>query len=175
MQMPHRRTTALASLALVLAPVLSSCGFGLATDRDYTPGAGANDRSNTVAVLAGVVVSDTDGNGVVVASFSNKSTEDEVALTGVTGEGVTTGEVAEIDLAPQAFVNLAEAEDPIAVTGDFVAGNFVPVTFQFSNGEQAEMKLPVVRNCGYYAEVAGLPAGEDRCPSGNDVEHESGH
>src|SRR5690606_23196362 len=35
MQMPHRRKTALAALALVLAPVMSSCGFDNATDRDY--------------------------------------------------------------------------------------------------------------------------------------------
>lgn len=175
MQKPRRRTTALASLALVLAPVLSSCGFDYATDRDYTPGVGANDRSNTVAVLAGVVVSDSDGNGVVVASLANKSVEETVTLTGVSGQGLTVGDVAEVELAPQGFENLATAESPIAVTGDFVAGNFVPVTFAFDNGEQAEMKLPVVRNCGPYAEVAGLEAGPERCASGNDLESESGH
>lgn len=175
MQKPCRRTTALASVALVLAPVLSSCGFDYATDRDYTPAAGANDRSGTVAVLGGVVVSDSDGNGVVVTSFANKSVDETVTLTGVSGQDLTVGEVAEIELAPQGFENLATADSPITVTGEFVAGNFVPVTFAFDNGEQAEMELPVVRNCGYYAEVAGVPAGPEQCPSGNDLESESGH
>ncbi|MBE7324703.1 hypothetical protein IEQ44_08560 [Nocardioides sp. Y6] len=175
MQKPCRRTTALASLALVLAPVLSSCGFDYATDRDYTPGVGANDRSNTVAVLAGVVVSDGEGGGVVVASLSNKSVDETVTLTGLSGQGLTVGEVAEVELAPQGFENLATSDSPISVSGDFEAGNFVPVTFMFDNGEQAEMKLPVVRNCGPYAEVAGVPAGSERCESGNDLEQESGH
>lgn len=173
--MPSRRTTAIASLAFVLAPVLSSCGFDYATDRDYTPGVGANDRSGTVAVLAGVVVSDSDGNGVVVASLANKSVDETVTLSSVSGEGLTLGDVAEVELGPQGFENLAETESPITVSGDFVAGNFVPVTFAFDNGDQAEMSLPVVRNCGDYANVAGLPAGADRCESGNDLEHESGH
>lgn len=173
--MPHRRTTAIASLALVLAPALSSCGFDYATDRDYTPGVGANDRSGTVAVLAGVVVSDTDGEGVVVASLANKSTDETVTLTGVSGEGLSVGDVAEVELAPQGFENLADADSPITVEGDFESGNFVPVTFVFDNGDQAEMKLPVVRNCGVYADVAGLPAGDDRCESGNDLEDEGGH
>lgn len=48
MQMSRRRKTALASLAIVLAPVLSSCGFNYATDREYTPGVGSYDISGEV-------------------------------------------------------------------------------------------------------------------------------
>ena len=173
MQMP-RRTTALASFALVLAPVLSSCGFDNATDRDYTPGVGANDRSGQAAVAAGVVVSGEDGEGVLIASFSNKSTTEAISLTDVTAEDITVEGVPELEIPQGGFHNLAEDKDPITLSGDFVAGNFVPVTLAFSNGEQVTIKMPVVRNCGDYADVPGLRGGEETCPSGNDLIHEGG-
>lgn len=172
--MPHRRTTALASFALVLAPVLSSCGFDYATDRDYTPGVGANDRSNTVAVLGGVIVSDGEGENVIVAGLANKSTDETVTLTGVSGEGLLVGDVAEVELGPNGFENMAESDSPITIQGEFAPGNFVPVTFAFDNGERTEVELPVVYNCGPYAEVAGLSKGADRCPTGNENELEAG-
>lgn len=179
MQMPHRRKTALAAFALVLAPVLSSCGFNNATDRDYTPGVGANNRDGVVDVLAGVIVADEadNGSGVFVASFSNNSVDDAIsveAMTSATG-AVFTGLDEPIALEPEGFHNLATTESPISVTGDFNAGNFVPVTVSFSNGEDSSLKVPVVRNCGDYASVAGLPEGPKLCPSGNDLEKDSGH
>ncbi|GGD05883.1 hypothetical protein [Nocardioides daphniae] len=174
MQKPSRRTTALASIALVLAPVLSSCGFDYATDRDYTPGVGANSREATVDVLAGVVVTDGESKAVMVASFANNSTEETVSVTGVTAEGAQVADVAEIELAPQGFHSLATSDSPIVVTGDVEAGTFLPVTIAFSNGESTDMKLPVVNNCGPYAEVAGLDRGLERCESGND-HSEGGH
>ena len=169
MQTSHRRKTALAGLAIVLAPVLSSCGFDYATDRDYTPGVGANDRSGTVDILSAAVVSDADGNGVLVASLSNNDKDEAISLDSVSSEdGATFTGLTPVDVKPQGFVNLAGGSTPIKVTGDFAAGNFLSVTASFSNGEHVTLKAPVVRNCGYYAETPGLPAGPEHCPSGND-------
>lgn len=178
MQTPHRRKIALAAFALVLAPVLSSCGFSNATDRDYTPGVGADNRSGVVDVLAGVIVSGEEdtGSGIFVSSFSNNSLEDTITVDAVTSEaGHTFTGLKPIELAPEGFHNLATTDSPVSVTGDFKAGNFVPVTVAFSNGEAIDLKVPVVRNCGDYASVAGLPDGPTRCPSGNDMEKDSGH
>lgn len=176
--MPSRRTTALSFAALVLAPVLSSCGFDYATDRDYTPGVGADNREGTVDVLGSVVVSDRDGRGVLVASFSNGSSDENIQVTGVTGgEGLKVAEFDEIDLAPQGFESLADGDTPIKVSGDLEKGSFVELTVEFSNGESSRLSLPVVGNCGYYAEVTGLPAGDETCETGHDAgDHgEGGH
>ena len=170
-----RRTTALAAFALVLAPVLSSCGFEEATDFENNIIVGANDRSGEVDVLAAVVVSAEDGEGVFVATLTNTSTTEPITLIGITGEGLTITEPSMLEVRKGGFVNLAEGDTPIEVSGDFEAGNYVPVTLEFSNGEQAVMQVPVRRNCGDYADVSGLPDGEDVCPSGNDLMHEGDH
>ena len=174
MQMP-RRTTALAAFALVLAPVLSSCGFDYATDRDYAVTLGANDRSGEVDVLSGVIVSAEDGNGVLAVSLANGSSEEPISLTEVSGEGVTVTGFSEVEVPESGFVNLADGDSPIKVSGDFEAGNFVPLTLAFSNGEQISIKMQVRRNCGDYADVVGLPDGDETCPSGNDLLDDGGH
>jgi hypothetical protein len=172
MQMPHRRVTALASLALVLAPVLSSCGFDYATDRVNTITVGANDEDGQVRVLNALVVSPEPGEGVLIASLANNSTQDDSTLEEVLAEdGLTVEGLEPVELAPKGFANLAKSESPIMISGDFEAGDFVTVTFAFSHGEQVEMDVPVRANCGDYAEVAGVPAGDTSCA----VESEESH
>ena len=56
---PRLLATAVAVLALAVP--LSSCGFDYATDRDYTPAGGANNREGDVDVLSAVVVSAAAG------------------------------------------------------------------------------------------------------------------
>ncbi|QCX26592.1 hypothetical protein [Nocardioides jishulii] len=176
MQKPSRRTTALASIALVLAPVLSSCGFDLATDRDYTPGVGANNREATIDVLGGVVVAAGPDRGVFVASFSNNSKDESLSVTGASAsDDLEVAEFKEIELQPLGFYNLADGATPIRVSGGLEAGDFVEVTVEFSNGESSALEVPVVDNCGPYARINGLPNGDERCKTGNDQEHEGGH
>ena len=172
MHKPLRRTTALASFALVLAPVLSSCGFDYATDREYTPGVGANDRSGDVDVLAGLVVAAESGEAVLVASLSNNSTTDESSLDGLrSADELTFTGGDDVTLPPTGFVNLTKSESPIMVEGDFEAGDFVEVTFDFSHGESITVEVPVVPNCGDYAEIPGVPAGEETCETASTEDH----
>ena len=173
MQMSRLRKAALPTLAIALASVLSSCGFSLATDIEYTPGVGSNELSGTVSVLSGVIVSAEDGNGVLIASLANRSTDEAITLTGVSSSDVTVGDVEEVELTKlggaRDFVNLADEDvAPIEVAGDFVASNYVEVTFNFSNGENVDIEVPVRRNCGDYAEIDGVEAGPELCASGND-------
>lgn len=175
MQMPLRRKTALASLAFVLAPVMSSCGFDYATDRDYTPGVGTNNRDGQVDVLGASLVTaeGEEGTAVLVAGLANNSLEESATLDDVSGEGLEVEGLEGIELDPQGFANLNdETHPPVVLTGDFEAGDFVSLGLQFSNGERVELDVPVVLNCGYYAETDGLPAGSEEC---HEETAESGH
>ena len=152
--MQLRRTLATTSLLIALTAPLSACGFNYATDRVYTPAAGSNDRDGVVDVLAAVVVSGQEGSGTFVATLSNGDTEDEIALTSVTGAGESAVEVAEFEpvaIGPGALVNLAQPPaPPIVLTGDFGAGNFLTLTLDFDNGESATLNVPVLDDSGDY-------------------------
>jgi hypothetical protein len=172
MHTPLRRTTALASLALVLAPVLSSCGFDYATDRENNIAATTSDREGQVDVLgAGIVVAET-GEAVFIASFSNNSDEDESSLESVSSpDGLTFSGFEEVTVEPHGFVNLAESETPVTVEGDLEPGSFVDVTLDFSHGESSTVGVPVHPNCGYYAEIPGVPAGDEVCEVASSEDH----
>lgn len=165
--MPLRRTLALATCVLaVCAPVLTSCGFDYATDRIYTPATGVNNREASVDVLGAVIVSAQEGSGTFVASFANNSTEESAtveSLEGVDQEPLTADGFSTVDVPAGGLVNLAD-EDGVPVNGEFAAGDFVPVTIEFGNGERVELDVPVVTNCGYYEGLDG-PSSPDQCES----------
>lgn len=163
--------------AFLLAAVTSSCGFNVATDRVYTPANGANDRVGLVDVLSAHVVSAEAGTGVFIASLSNNSTTEAISLDSIASpdqQALKAAEVTPVEIAPGSLVNLAISETPITVTGDFEAGRYVSVNLAFSNGETASMKVPVVVNCGYYADISGVAAGPELCPVAEPVGHEEG-
>ena len=148
------RPLATAAAVLALAVPLSSCGFDYATDRDYTPGSGANNRDGVVDVLSAVVVSGAEGSGTFVASLSNGDQKNEQTLTAVSGdegETITAAEFEPIPIEPGDIVNLAEPAAGIVLTGDFAAGDFVPLTIDFGDGERVSLNVPVVPDdTGYW-------------------------
>lgn len=196
--MPHRRKTALATFAIALAPVLSSCGFNYATDYENSITVGSNDRSASVDVLSAHIVSDQAGRGVFIASLANNDLDEAVTLTGISSEEADVAAFAPVEVAQDSLVNLVDEEfEPIQVTepgtefgtvkddakhdeddhaeteayDDSIrvqGGRHVRVTLQFSTKETVTVNVPVVRNCGYYAEIPGIAAGAETCPSGND-------
>lgn len=172
--MPQRRTLALATSALALcAPLITSCGFDYATDRLYTPAAGVNVRDASVDVLGAVVVSAEDGSGTFVASFANNSTDEPAtveALEGSDQSGLTIGDFSPIEVPAGGLVNLAD-EGGIEVGGEVTAGEFVPLVLQFGDGEQIEVDVPVVTNCGTYEGLDGPPSAEQCEPESAPAEH----
>lgn len=152
--MQLRRSFAMTALAVALTAGLSSCGFDYATDRVYTPGVGTNDREGVVDVLAAVVVSTEPGSGTFIASLSNNSLEEDIALVEVSGdfEPVTLEPVV---VPAGDLVNFADPAADIKLTGDFEAGNFIELTLGFDNGESVVMDVPVVENAGEYADLDG--------------------
>lgn len=148
------RSLATAAAVIALAAPLTSCGFDYATERTYTPAGGANNREGVVDVLSAVVVSGAEGSGTVVATLSNNDGEEEQSLTGISGGDGTTVETAGFEpvAVPAAgLVNLAEPPADIVLTGDFTAGNFVSLAFDFGNGERIPLNVPVVADdTGYW-------------------------
>jgi hypothetical protein len=173
--MHFRRKIALALTGAMLAvPALSSCGFNKATDRVYTPAAGVNDQDTNVDVLGAVIVSGQEGSGTFVASFANNVPDEEVTVESLAGAGGTTIQVESFEpiaVPAGGFVNLAD-EGGIPVTGSFSAGDFVPVTVSFSNGERATMKVPVVADEGDYEGLDGS-ASSSSSPSESPSDEES--
>ncbi|MBS2939478.1 hypothetical protein KDN32_17185 [Nocardioides sp. J2M5] len=152
MQLRHLATGA---AVLALTASLSSCGFDYATERDYTPGSGANNREGTVDVLSAVVVSAEEGSGTFIASLSNNDASDEQSFTGVSGGQDATVTAADFDpvaIAPGGLVNLADPAADVVLQGDFTAGDFVPLVIDFGNGDRVSMDVPVVPDdFGYWA------------------------
>ena len=157
--MQLRRSFALTTAAVALATTgLSSCGFNYATNREYTPGVGINDRDGVIDVLGAVIVSTEPGSGTLIASLSNNSLDEEASMTEATlteGEAPTPAEFEPILVKPGALVNLAEPAADITLTGDLAAGDFVEIAIGFDNGETVEIEVPVVENGGYYADLDG--------------------
>lgn len=152
--MQLRRSTALVLGALLLAvPSLSSCARGYATDRDYTPATGVNNRDADVDVLGAVIVSAEAGSGTFVATFVN-NTNDPIDVTSLAGAGIgstiTTSQIDPITVPLRGLVNLAD-DGGIGVVGDFAAGDFVTVAVTTSDGATTELDVPVVTDDGDYA------------------------
>jgi hypothetical protein len=156
--MQPRRSLRLVAGALVLAlPLLSSCGFGKATEKVYTPGQQTNSLDGEVKVLAAVVVAAQPGSGTFLASLSNTSSKDATALTELSGAGgsqdLSIGTIdSPEDIPPRGFVNLAD-EGGVTVTGDFGAGDVVELTLGFDSGDTVTMQVPVVYACDEYADL----------------------
>jgi hypothetical protein len=159
-----RRKLAITIGALVLAvPGLSACGFSYATDREYTPGNGTNNLDGIVDVLNAVIVSSEDGSGTFVASLSNNSVDDTISFDSLSFGSNSTIEVAPFDpveVAPQELVNLGD-DQGIKVSGDLVQGDFIELSLAFSNGETADMDVPIVTADWEYTGLdngTGVPA-----------------
>ena len=152
-----RRALAVAGLVAVAAPLLSSCGFDYATDRPNVIADGGYHIEGDIHVLAARIVAPADGTGTFVATIAVDANADDTKLTGISGEGITPGQFQPIDIAANNSVNLFTAGG-IPVTGDFTAGDNVPVTLTFSNGASIDVGAVVVKQCHEYADVQTVPA-----------------
>ena len=150
--MQHRLLVSAATVVALAAP-LSSCGFDYATDREYAVTSANSNREGVVDVLGAVVVSAAEGSGTFVASLSNNDTSEEQTFTAVAGQDatVTAAEFEPITIPAGGLVNLAEPAADIVLTGEFTAGDVVPLTVDFGNGERVSLNVPVVSDdTGYW-------------------------
>ncbi|WP_408896805.1 hypothetical protein ACJ5H2_17975 [Nocardioides sp. R1-1] len=177
--MPHLRRSALAGLLLAVAPAaaLSGCGFDYPTDRVNTIAAGVNDRSGDVDALGIRVLATAEGEGRLIGSLANNLRESAALEEISSPEGITAGEFEPIEVAGRATVNLATAT-AVPLSGDFTAGQFVPLDLTFSDGTTLSLDVPVVKPCFQYTQVptevasAGKSAAhDDETKAGDQAAH----
>ena len=143
-----RRKLALATSAVALALPLTSCGFDYATDRPYTPAAGANERDARVDVLGAAIVASADGAGTFIAGLANNSASEAVTWETLdSDDGQLSADVDAREIPPLGFENLSQEGNGVAVTGDFAAGDYLALRLGFDNGTTVAIKVPVVTNC----------------------------
>jgi len=151
------RSWALAAGALLLAAPLSSCGFDNATERVYTPAAGANDRDGSVDVLNAVIVSAEEGSGTFVATFVNNDQAEDGVVEALTPDDDTAQfDFSPVTITPGGLVNLAaDDQEGVPVEGEIAAGGMVPLTVEVSGGQVLRMTVPVVPNCNEFEGIDG--------------------
>ncbi|GLJ68482.1 hypothetical protein J2S40_003294 [Nocardioides luteus] len=157
-------TGALVALAL---PALTACSsFDYATDRPNEIAHGGSTLDGAVRINAARIVTSQEGSGILVGTFSLDPAKNpavtgaampsvtSIATSADSAKTVTPESFKPIELPTSGIVNLADpANGGIAVTGDFKPGDSIPMTFTFSEGEEKTISVPVVTQCGPYAEV----------------------
>ena len=150
MKSPIQRRVAIA--ALLLAPVLTACGFSAQTDQVYQAAVGTNDRSGKVDVLNALIVSGEGGSGTFAGTLVNTDTTKDDRLDSVSGPGITASSKT-VDVPAGGNARLAESGVITLKGSDIEPGNFVELTFAFKSGQTTTMKVPVVTASGPYTSV----------------------
>ena len=148
----RRSQAMLTGTLLLMVPASVSCsaiGSDAATNRPYTPAAGANERTAGVDVLGAVVVSAQGGSGTFIATFVNNSATDPATVSMINSapgaQQLTVGEFPPITVPARGLNNLAaEGNSGIPVSGDFAAGGFLALQITLGSGETVDLKVPVV-------------------------------
>jgi len=147
---PTLRRAAIASL--LLAPVLTACGFSVQTDQVYQAAVGPNYRLGHVDILNALIVSGQDGTGTFAGTLVNKDNTADDRLDSVTGPDIVAARRT-VDIPAGGVARLAES-GVLTLTGDGIKpGAYVELTVAFSNGDSTTMKVPVVEAVGDYAGV----------------------
>jgi hypothetical protein len=175
--MLHRRTNArhhfLAALLLTvsLGATMSACGGAddFPTNRINQVAAGANNRDGDVKLLGIRVLSTAPGEGRVIGAIDNELTDKSASLTGITNTegGTFTSQFQPLEIKADSAVNLATSGG-LPVSGDFQAGDVLPLEFTFDNGEKHELQVPVVKDCYQYTAVPSPSESASETPSGSD-------
>lgn len=160
MSTARRRRLTAASLAVTAALSLSACGtsFGAQTNQVYQPGVGANERGD-VSSYNTLLVGNADGSATISASLLNNV--DDQTLTSVE---VTKGDEALQVRSPRIALPLTSGV-PTQIgtenTAAFVVaegaepGNYVTITFTFSDSSPLTVQAPVVTRTAEYSSVVG--------------------
>ena len=152
------RSLATAAAVIALAAPLTSCGFDYATERDLHPRRrrqqprgrgrralrGRGLRRRGVRHLRGVAVQQRRRRGAEPHRHLRRRRRRD-------GATVEAAEFEPVTVPAAGLVNLAEPPADIVLTGDFTAGDFVPLSVDFGNGERISLNVPVVADdTGYW-------------------------
>jgi hypothetical protein len=167
----RRKLALVAGLIAVATPVLSACGSNAATDRYNVLANAGYDLGNGMRVAGARIVASADGQGVFVATITlnpsvgaattTQKFADDNAFTSLAAAGTATSTTGSIDpvsgfsktVDTQGIANLNDGSvGGVPVTGDFKAGDIVPLVMTFADGSQsAVIQTPVVTDCFVYS------------------------
>lgn len=149
----RRRAFALGAAGLAATATLTACGFNYPTDQISNITSGVNYREGNVDILNAVVVAKEPNAGTFVATFVNNTNTVPIALQSVSGDNtaISNTQATPFTLQPNSLRNLATEGGGIPVSGTFSLGQFVNLTFQFDDGDTANMAVPVVLDEGQWA------------------------
>jgi hypothetical protein len=148
----RQRALALAGLVAVATPLMSSCGFDYATDRPNNIANGGYHIFGDVHVLAARIIAPSSGAGTFVATITVEPEADPVTFTGVSGKGLTAGQFQPVQVPSNGMVNLY-SQGGVPVSGDFAAGDNIPVSVEFEGGQSIDVHAIVVKQCYEYSGV----------------------
>lgn len=154
MSVIRRRIAALLSL-----PALALLTIGCGDVREQTqawrePPHGTSASAGDVEIRNALIVTDSEGNGTLYASFANHGNDPD-ALTGVTVGGIEANQDGgEIELPVGNVTSVSPDAARVDVTGlDVEPGRLVDIQFVFANAPRATLQSIVQPNEGYYADV----------------------
>lgn len=157
------RRSALAAFVFAAGLILTGCGTGLdaQTAQAYDAAVGSNSRGGEVEVHNALFVDNKNDTATLSAAFLNKDTADDT-LTGVTvvnGDGETIeAKLAEpIPLKPDTLYASGKTADVLLSGSNFAAGDFLTVTFTFTDAAEISIDVPVVVRNEMYDNIAEGP------------------
>lgn len=137
----RRSALVMGALILSVAP-LSACSW--ASERPYTPAAGANNQDGSVDVLGAVIVSANDGSGTFHSSLVNNAATDDATLTAIEGEGITFASPSAAAIPARGILKLGEGQGITATGEPIKAGTFLVLTLTFDGADAVKIQVPVV-------------------------------
>jgi len=138
----------LAASVLVVAPLLSSCGFNAPTTQVYNPPVGVNNQSSMVDALNVLVVSDTDSTGTLVAGLANNDQLEDDRLADVRATGESQGVQVEVsgptEIPAGELLDLSDVGGVTLQGTSLRPGSWVTLTFEFDNAASVTVDAPVL-------------------------------
>ena len=167
------RSAAAALVALGLLLITAACGTDAQTLQPYTPAEGINvdvgdpaDFSQVVHVRNLLIISRTEGQGIVSATIVTDDRDELTALSGVPikvdgteGAPFTATLSQTVSLGNGAQIVLTDRPLITVTSPDLVAGRSSSVTMQFEKAGEVTVLVPIVDgNEPQYATISPSPA-----------------
>ena len=167
----RRRAVSMFVAGVGASLLLSGCGFGMQTLQPYTPAHGVNvdvaagEQGRQLKVRNLLVVSDTEGQGIVSGSIVSPVADRLVSIEGVAHKADNTLGApltvsgSPVELAPNRMAVLTEGETFSVSSPDLQPGLVVDLTLTFESGASATAKAPVMSyDDPIYGSISPSPA-----------------
>lgn len=160
-------------MTVVAGLTLAACGtsFGAQTNQVYQPAVGANERG-PVESHNTLLVENRDGSATLSAGLVSNLDVDQtitsVSITDVQGETLSVTKPKTALTLPSRLLTTLGGTDPAGVfivTEGAEPGDYVTVTYSFSDSGELEVEAPVVARADHAAEYDDVAGGDGLVPN----------